>query len=210
MFGERFISHGLWPPCTWDITPCDLFLWRHLKYEIYQTNPHTHARVHTHTQEQPKDSILLEVSHISRKLQRVSHNVLIYPRQHGTSWESPVMWVRELHCTMLLQSHYCCNQSTTKGGNQCIVQVHQNASAWQSKTLCLCSVRNLLSFGFLNWQRDFWPYILFFIRNLIFIYFDYTFCLACKSLKFCHLTATDLQHTSENTRSCGYGTAIMW
>jgi hypothetical protein len=125
------------------------------------THARTHAHTHTHTQEQPRESILLEVSHISRKLQHVSNNVLIYPRQHGTSWESPVMWVRELHCTMLLQSHYCCNQSTTKGGNQCSVHVQQNASAWQSKTLCLCSVRNLLSFGFLIWHWDFWPYILF-------------------------------------------------
>jgi len=40
-FGDRFISKGLWPPRSPDLTPPDYFLWGYLKGRVYQNKPRT-------------------------------------------------------------------------------------------------------------------------------------------------------------------------
>ena len=42
VFGDRIIGVGHdveWPPRSPDLTPCDFFLWGHLKNEVYKTPP---------------------------------------------------------------------------------------------------------------------------------------------------------------------------
>jgi hypothetical protein len=41
VFGDRIISHGLWPACSPDLTPSDSYLWGNLKDKTYRKNPHT-------------------------------------------------------------------------------------------------------------------------------------------------------------------------
>lgn len=40
-FDDRFISRGLWPPRSPDLTPPDFFLWGMLKNKVYANNPRT-------------------------------------------------------------------------------------------------------------------------------------------------------------------------
>lgn len=37
LFGERIVSHDLWPTCSLEITLCDLFLSGYLKDEVHKT-----------------------------------------------------------------------------------------------------------------------------------------------------------------------------
>ena len=41
VFGDRVISHGLWPPRSPDLTPPDFYLWGKLKGSVYAHNPRT-------------------------------------------------------------------------------------------------------------------------------------------------------------------------
>jgi hypothetical protein len=45
VFGGRIISRDLWPARSSDVTPCDLYLWRNLKDNVYRMNPHTEEEV---------------------------------------------------------------------------------------------------------------------------------------------------------------------
>jgi len=40
-FGDGFISKGLWPPRSPDLTPPDYFLWGYLKGRVHQNKPRT-------------------------------------------------------------------------------------------------------------------------------------------------------------------------
>jgi len=40
-FGNSFISKGLWPPRSPNLTPTDYSLWGYLKGRVYQNNPRT-------------------------------------------------------------------------------------------------------------------------------------------------------------------------
>jgi hypothetical protein len=40
-FGDRVISHGLWPAHSPYLTPYDFYLWGNLKDNTYRINPHT-------------------------------------------------------------------------------------------------------------------------------------------------------------------------
>jgi hypothetical protein len=45
VFGDHIISHGLWPPRSPDLVPCDFYLWGNLKDKTYketQTNTTIH------------------------------------------------------------------------------------------------------------------------------------------------------------------------
>jgi hypothetical protein len=38
-----FLGNGdvAWPPCSPDLSPCDYFLWKYLKHNVYKNRPHT-------------------------------------------------------------------------------------------------------------------------------------------------------------------------
>ena len=59
---NRIIGFGFereWPPRTPDLTPCDFFLWGHLKSKVYST-PHQNL-------EEPKERIEIEMTELKNK-----------------------------------------------------------------------------------------------------------------------------------------------
>jgi hypothetical protein len=52
VFVGRAISHGLLPPRSATLTPCDGYLWRHLKDKVHKTNHHT---LEEHIKHPPRD-----------------------------------------------------------------------------------------------------------------------------------------------------------
>ena len=50
-FGERWIGRGVedtnlsWPPRSPDLTPCDFFLWGHIKEVVYRRNPQNYYQL---------------------------------------------------------------------------------------------------------------------------------------------------------------------
>ncbi len=68
-FNDRFVSVGLWPPKSPDVTPLDFFLWGHLKNKIFATHPATI--------EELKRCITTEIQNIPQKmLQKVFQNMM--------------------------------------------------------------------------------------------------------------------------------------
>jgi hypothetical protein len=62
------ISHGLWPPHSPDLMPCNFYLGESLKDKVYKTNPHI--------LEELRKSIYHKISAISKEeCQRVNINV---------------------------------------------------------------------------------------------------------------------------------------
>jgi hypothetical protein len=68
VFGDHVISHGLWPPCSSDLTSCDFYLCESSRDNMYKTNPHTLDALRNNNHH--------EISAISgEELQRVNNNV---------------------------------------------------------------------------------------------------------------------------------------
>ena len=68
VFGNRVITHDMWPPRLPDLTPPDFYLWGELKGTVYANNPHTIEHL--------KDNIRPAISKIQREeLVRVFTNM---------------------------------------------------------------------------------------------------------------------------------------
>jgi hypothetical protein len=55
-----WISHGLWPAQSPDLTPCDIYLWGNLKDKVYRMNPHMEKELKgEHTVARPRQWLLI-------------------------------------------------------------------------------------------------------------------------------------------------------
>lgn len=68
LFEDRVVSKGIWPPRSPDLSPCDYFLWGHVKDHVYRNNPQS--------REELKNNIRDFIGNIPRDtLQSVFQNI---------------------------------------------------------------------------------------------------------------------------------------
>jgi hypothetical protein len=78
---DHIISHGSWPSCSPDLTPCDFYSWGNLKDKVCETNPHTGMALHltwgVKLRSQEKIETLLPNCN-------TNYGITLYPKQWGT------------------------------------------------------------------------------------------------------------------------------
>jgi hypothetical protein len=67
VFGDKIISHGLWPAYSPDLTPCDFYLRSDLKDGVYVMNPYT--------EEELKENLEREILEVSLEELQVNSNL---------------------------------------------------------------------------------------------------------------------------------------
>jgi hypothetical protein len=68
VFADTIIISGIWPACSPDLNPHDIFFWDCLKDKVYSSNPRTG--------EELKEHIRREISNIfAEHLQKVNQNL---------------------------------------------------------------------------------------------------------------------------------------
>lgn len=67
-FEDRIISTGRWPPRSPDLTPCDYFLWGHLKNKVYRNKPQTLDELRTEIETQINEITPEMLEHVFKNL----------------------------------------------------------------------------------------------------------------------------------------------
>jgi hypothetical protein len=68
VFGNRTISHGLWPARSPDLTPCGFYLWDNLKGKVCRTNTHIEEESKENTQRESSELLQEEFLQVDSSL----------------------------------------------------------------------------------------------------------------------------------------------